>query len=513
MHKIKKDLPSILLVGVASLLILGTLNTGHDWGGDFSSYIMQAQSLVDGSPLEFTRANRFTIENTERLIGPVAYPWGYPAMLAPVYAGFGQSMFALKSIGAVCYLLFLVLLALAFKNKHSGVWLPCLVGLFALNPLLLWYTNRITSDVPFLLVSTLCVVLIGRIIVEKRWFITPGWDGILLGLLIAAAYLIRSNGVVLLATLGISQAIVWAPQIRRCRTDTRQPSDVTKRLSIQERLAPLGLWGNVSPYVSFFAVMIACWAVLPADGSAHMDAFSGASLGKTWYHLSYYGIMPSEFYKGVPLPKLIYLASLPLMIVGVIRRYRSDHHMVIYVLLTFGLYLVWPATQTIRYLFPILPFYISFMLSGLEALQGTAGRRMAVKRTLCIAPIAFVLVCFAVQSTVNAHENLNLNRATLQGPFNETSSDLFSFINQETPPDSTLVFFKPRVMRMITGRKAYATTDPKNLGLADYLIVKFHEQRQFPPEAAERLSEQGLAEQVFDNADFRVYRIAKTDGH
>ena len=93
MNTLKSFVPYALLAS-ACLLAIGTLNNGQDWGGDFSSYIMQAESLAEGSPKAFIETNQFSMEHSSRHIAPVAYPWGYPAMLAPVYAVAGQDMLA-----------------------------------------------------------------------------------------------------------------------------------------------------------------------------------------------------------------------------------------------------------------------------------------------------------------------------------------------------------------------------------------------------------------------------------
>jgi len=507
--KLKTGLPHVLLIGVAGLLIVGTLNTGQDWGGDFASYIMQAESLVEGSTFEFAEANRFTIEQSQRTIGPVAYPWGFPAILAPVYAGFGQDMLILKSVGAVCYLLFLAFLALGMRKQHAGVWLWCLVGLFAVNPVLLAYSNWISSDVPFLCLSTLCVVLIGKSVIERRRLVSPGIDGLLLGVLIAAACMIRIPGVMLLATLGVTQALVLVLQLRQRGSVDDLTSAPSRGLNSTGSSIPRYLWISALPYISFLVAMLAYRALLPGGGSMQLESLRDISLGTMWYHLTYYGKMPAEFYGGVPLPYLVYLASLPLALVGVIRRRHSDHHMVAYIVLTFGLYIVYPPLAGLRFLFPILPFYISFTLSGLEALQGgAAGGRATLRRAACILPAVVIFVCFLVLSTSNVRENLGRGRATIEGPFTKASTDMFSFIKQETDPDSTLVFYKPRVMRLMTGRKAYLAYDADRLRLADYLIVGFHDkEKQFSPESAESLADQGLADRVYENPDFRVYRL------
>ena len=86
------------------IICLCTLNYAHNWGGDFSVYIMQVRSISQFSTGEFIENNRVTIEQSSTRIGPVAYPWGFPVMLAPIYATFGLHLFALKIIGILSYL-------------------------------------------------------------------------------------------------------------------------------------------------------------------------------------------------------------------------------------------------------------------------------------------------------------------------------------------------------------------------------------------------------------------------
>ena len=108
---IKRMLPHMCLscLVLSTLVIcLCTLNYGHNWGGDFSAYIMQAKSINQFSTNEFIKKNRITIEQSSTRIGPVAYPWGFPIMLAPIYATFGLHLFALKMVGVLSYLGFLV---------------------------------------------------------------------------------------------------------------------------------------------------------------------------------------------------------------------------------------------------------------------------------------------------------------------------------------------------------------------------------------------------------------------
>ena len=153
---------------LSALMGAALLNTGQDWGDDFASYVMQAQSIVHGSPSQFMQANAFTIKQSSINLGPVAYPWGTSVLLAPVVAIFGVNMIALKSVNLVCYVLFLIILAAGLRSKLSPLALIALVAILGLDPAILALFNSVLSDIPFLLASTAAILLIGLVIVQRR---------------------------------------------------------------------------------------------------------------------------------------------------------------------------------------------------------------------------------------------------------------------------------------------------------------------------------------------------------
>src|SRR5574339_631161 len=92
---------AIILISI----IIGacTLTRGHTWGDDFAWYIMQAKSIFDGATDEFMEQSAFTNYQSTTHLGPLAYPWGYPLILVPVYAVKGISPLALKLPGLFFY--------------------------------------------------------------------------------------------------------------------------------------------------------------------------------------------------------------------------------------------------------------------------------------------------------------------------------------------------------------------------------------------------------------------------
>src|SRR5512142_2134633 len=143
-----KVLSLIILVSI----IIGacTLTRGHQWGDDFAWYIFQAKSIVNGTTGEFMGQSAFTNHQSTQHLGPLAYPWGYPLILAPVYALKGISPLALKLPSLIFFAGFLVCLYFLARRGLTQTESLLLVALFAFNPLLLKFLDQILSDIPFL---------------------------------------------------------------------------------------------------------------------------------------------------------------------------------------------------------------------------------------------------------------------------------------------------------------------------------------------------------------------------
>jgi hypothetical protein len=505
-----------LLIGVAALLLWSGLTNGHDWGDDFAAYIMQARSIVEGRPFEFVEENRFTIEQSSFLIGPVAYPWGFLVLLAPLYALFGLDMMALKSAGAVCFLLFLLLLWSGFRRYHPDFWRIVLVCLFALNPTMLRFADQILSDIPFLLFSTLGVLLIGRLVIERSRLISPVWDPLLLGVAIAAAFFVRTNGILLLGTLAVTQLIALIQGVYG-RSAPQDPGSAGLVRLFPTNLAAARHFGlHLLPYVSFASLVLVWRALLPEERVARRLVESEVSAEVIKHNVQYYIRLPAAFFDGVPFHDLVYGATIPLALAGAMARSRSGHHMIVYAALTFLLYVLWSPLEGLRFLFPVLPFYLSFVLSGLEkSTSGIAGPERVLRKGICILPIVLVLLAFGKQSASDALGNLARDRASLSGPFAATSKRMFSYIESHTEAESTIAFLKPRAMRMMTGRRSLLANKVGELSRVDYLCLyrggkAYRYQNQISPGEVRCLNEGGMLRSVYENRDFVIYRIPET---
>lgn len=501
------------LVLCSGLLSWAILTDGHDWGGDFAGYVMQARSIVEGSTPEFVEQNRFTIEQSSRQIAPAAYPWGTPAMLAPLYALFGLDMLALKGLNVSCYILFLLSLAFLLRDRHPPFFLLFFVSLLAFNPYLILSLDKVLSDIPYLFLSTTSVLLIGRTIVDGRAVISRASDRVCLGLLMALSSFTRGTGLVLILVLAITHAVKAGGRLlasRGARNLLGAPANGFAR----QDWTPRDLLVDGLPYAIFLFATVVWNSLLPEGGmSYYLAYYRSISLEEIRFHLGYYLEIFSDFFVGLPHRELLYGATIPLLVAGVLENPRRDLHLISYGFLNWLIHILWPPVQGLRYVFPLLPVYLHFVLVGLQwgigALGGAPARAVRIL-SLCLGVL--VSVQFAGFLFHHGMENLSNGRSVVGGPYALHSQEMFAFVRQEIEKDAVVVFFKPRVMKMFADRQSIMVNRPEDLSKGDYLCMYMGEDAydQLPKGTVERLLGEGRLERLYANPEFQVYRVRKS---
>jgi len=507
--------PELLLVPIllvsAALLVAG-LRPDHDWGGDFAAYIMQAQSLAEGSVDAYLEDSERMPRSSARQIGPVAYPWGFPLLLAPVYACFGLEMVALKTPVVASYLLLLVALWVGFARSHAPGWRLPLVALFALNPLLLRFTDHVLSDIPFLLLSTVSLLLMGSSVVDRRPMLSPVGDRVLIGAAVALACTFRTVGLLLLPALAAAQlAGGWPSRRAAAPLDGTAGPRSPVPLLVGLRSGP-GRHVLVAaiPYATCLLILWVVESVLPSGGGSYSRFLEEPGLSWLVRNVKYYLVVPSSFFHGAGHPVLVYGATLPLAIAGLIRRRRTDAHVLVFGLLTLATVVAWPERQGLRFVVPLLPFYVSFTLSGLEmAVRRSPAADARFRRVVAAAAVALVVLGFAATSATLAASSFATRRSSVTGPYQESAQQLFAFVRRRVPPDAVIAFFKPRVLRLYTGRTGFMTDRPELLAAADFLCFYLGEDAydQITAEQLEAARSSGRLLPVYRNAAFEIYRV------
>ena len=485
---------TFILIGILFLTALfgsSVLTRGHIWGDDFAAYVGQAQSILRGEMGRFVARNGFTVSESSReeghQMGPAAYPWGFPLMLVPIYALTGLSPLALKLPGLLAYLGFLLVYFLLLKRRLSLTESLLAVSLFAFNPELLRFLDNILSDIPFLFLSTLAIFLADLYVHEtqgqRRWILAAGT-----GTAIFAAFFVRTQGLILLGSLLLCQGIRFFSQREK------RSQSIVDTLVIVATFAVL--WG------------LSKW-VFPGGQTSYLALYKDFSINTFTGNLVAYSSLFETFFATVPGQVLFFDIFVVLFFIGLVFRFKADLLFVLYTALYLLVVWTWPEWQGYRFLFPMLPFFIYFALQGIRIILDKIGKTW--KANLQKGAYAFLLliaVLFAYNSGTDAYVNLRSGRE-INGPFDPYSLETYDFIKNNTPPDSVIIFFKPRAMRLMTDRDSLALTECTRIPEGDYLALskKVGENLQIPPE---QINECAIPlDKVFENRRFVVYQIMK----
>lgn len=487
------------LIALSALLGVGMLHNGHGWGDDFASYIMQAESIVDGRVSEFLTANTFTMTQSSRNLGPVAYPWGTPVLLAIPTALFGLNLAALKAVNVICHLLCLLILAFGFRRRLSPLGWIGLAALMGLNPAVLSLFNDILSDIPFLLFSMAAILLIQNVLVERH--LEPaGWkEYALLGIFLAASCFVRTAGIILVCTALLSDLIASAGA-SRSGTDWKG-------------WRPWFL--HALPYLVFLILWGIAQRLLPGGERGYLQSLGEISFGQIKTNLFYYAERWQLLFAAIPFYPLVFGAALPFVLIGMVRNLRRYYAFVIYGAAMMGMILLWPATQGIRFLLPMLPLLLFFFFLGVEwfigVLEGAERKAARAAAMLCVALVGFF---FLRQSAELTLANLRNDRVVFEGPFSNSAQELFEYIKNNSAEESVILFFKPRALRLTTGRPSLQISESSDIAGGDYLCIYENEDEgfQITNEEVDRLTEAGRLVLLFQNEDFRLYQIVEASG-
>ena len=478
--------PLLIIILLISLVIGSShLTHGHEWGDDFAAYIMQAKGIAHGDMQEFVEHNRITIYQSSSQIGPVAYPWGYPLLLTPIYALRGISPISLKLPGLIFFAGFLICFYLLMRTRLTRTERLILVSLFAFNPLLIAFLDQILSDIPFLFFSTLALLLM-----TKGNKLSPlGYAA--LGMVLAFTFFIRTVGFLLLASF----LIVETYRAWKRRTDRQFVTDLFRNILI------------VSITFGMFWAVYAL--VFPGGSESYFDQLRGFKIETALRFAMDYVQLFSAFFGQSAVWKFLYYVFFLLFLIGLWSRRRDDFDLIVFFSLWMLMLITWPIWQGPRFIFPLLPIFIYFTFQGMKlaitALPETyhqPGQRVVFGFWMLLTGV------FLLNSSVGAAANLQNNRS-INGPFDPFSTQVYDYVKEKTPPESMIVFFKPRAMRLMTDHDSLMSTECSRMSLGDYIVLsrKVGENQQIAPE--EIASCNLPLEEVLRNRRFIIFEILK----
>jgi hypothetical protein len=491
----KKYFLPLVIILLSSLLAFSILTKDHEWGDDWASYIMQAISITQGKTDEFIQHNTFTMRESTHFIGPDAYPWGYPAFLAPFTLACGPlNVFCLKFINLIFFALFLWVFYALLIRRLPPLESALLLAVFAFSPLMLKFEDSLLSDIAFLFFSMLGLLLIENVILRDENYLGSLRRNIWLGISLFLAFFVRTNGILLVPTLFLVQIFTYL------QTRPRPVPDWKRILTI-----------GLIPYYIFGLLAIVNLILFPAGEGSHLEHLSNLSLSTLANNLSAYFALPAYFFNDLQHPEILYGLLLPFILGGIILYFKSESHFVFYLFLSYALFIIWPDQQGIRFLFPLLPLLIYFAFRGMQATFFALTERHSrfglwLTRTFWLVIIAI----FAWTSLGLARDNLAQGRGPYGNAFDPISIGMFEFIKSNTPADSVIAFYKPRAMRLFTDRDSLLVDRCDALSMANFVVLRKSRGAvdQISPADVTTCNPSVHVTEVFDNKKFVVYQIS-----
>ena len=474
----------LVIVSVSLIISAGMLRRGHEWGDDWAWYVLQAKSLVDGTTAEFIAISDFTNYQSTTHLGPLAYPWGYPLIIAPFYAVNGLSPITLKIPGLILYAGFLVCLYFLARSRLPQTESLLVTSLFAFNPLLIQFLDHILSDIPFLFFSTLTLLLFTQ---KDR----QHWSHYaFIGASIFFTAFLRATGILLLGSFLIIEFF----KLLAVRTNR----EMVKRIIINS-------------FVVCF-VFIVLWIVnaltFPGGGESYLSQYANLSVEQVKGFISTYFIVFAWFFGEAAGWNYIYYVVLVFSLIGAWVRRRDDTIFILFFVLWMIVHITYPYWQGPRYIFPLLPIFIYFAFQGMKAVIGRLPETYQVTGQRIFYGFWLVIIgYFLFTSGSSAYYNVR-NGRQINGPFDPVSMEVYDYI-KKLPRDSVLIFYKARAMRLMTGYDTIMINECEGMLKGDYLILskKVGENNQVPPE---RIDSCNLPlDKVFDNRRFIIYEIEK----
>jgi hypothetical protein len=164
---------------------------------------------------------------------------------------------------------------------------------------------------------------------------------------------------------------------------------------------------------------------------------------------------------------------------------------------------VWPGQQGFRFMLPLVPFVLLFLILGLQRMASARGLRQVGRYGLIgvqyAAPAMFLTGAIAM---------IALGRAPREEwhPYDAQSTEMFQWVRQHTAPGDVIAFFKPRAMQLLSGRLSVTARVPDIRHASILVYTKKRTWNEDQPTVADYGTAADL-DVLFENNHFRIYGV------
>lgn len=498
----KSEYTLLFILFASSLFQIFSWSNGQNWGDDFASYILQARSVYEGTIASFVESNSFAMGESTRVIGPGAYPWGLPIILAPVYAVFGLDTMAFKFVILLFFVGFLTLMWCGLRSGIDTRQRILIVSLFGFNPYFLAFGDNVLSDIPFLFFSTAAIVLTERLcqpLSSTRRYSTL----IALGVCLFAATAVRSNGVLLVVAYAVMYLIARIVSAAGMPVHTNigllvvNEDHKVKGFSLELLL----------PLVVFFTLTQILTAETSSSHEAYTRYFKQVSFRSILENGVYYSTIFGEFFGHNRLGSVLFGTTIPFAFLGLVESRGDLLFGIIYSVLTLCLLIAWPFLQGLRFAFPLLPVYVYFAVVGFC----TSSQRNVRFRWVYRGAVFGLVLYFVALSALGISRNMKQNKSLVDGPYSATSQEMFAAIRAIVPVNEVVVFRKPRALRLFTERLSVSYSHVDDFNNVKWYVFD-NRNPDFTPAEMKLLFSRFDSYVVFDNSQFSIVKFRGARG-
>ena len=480
----------VVLTAVVAWAAVGLHRTGHNWGDDFTLYLRQARSLIDGNVGQVIADNHFNVNNAARPgFSPYVYPWGFPILLAPFYRLFGLDYAALTQVEVASLIAFLWGFHAIVRQRMTR-WLAfATVAAVGTTMAYLVHTDSLVSEFPYMATVAITFWWLDRLRRNHQPldFATRG-QLMTLGLLAMCVFNVRREGLAIVAAIAVAQLL-----------DLRGRWRTADRAHI------------ATPYVAFLGSVVLVQLLLP---SALAPEYDGSGLHQTWSKLQ--GPFRTAFADQLGFPDLAgagLLLIFLLVAVGVVIRLcnspSTDAPLVTFAIGSMVIVGMIPAVAD-RYLLAITPFAVYFAAQAVAAIplpRRLSGRHAgAWLATLLLAAVTMWHVS-DIPAAVSDSQSFNDAGKVVDGPEAPYAQAAFGAIRTFTQQDDVVAFFKVRALTFYTDRRGVQSDELKVVRQrADYFMMRRGSSFSQPLVGATEASIMGWVE-AWSDSDWVLWRL------
>lgn len=433
---------AVLFLVVASLL---SLDRSLKLQPDSGMYITLAKSLAGGQGYR----EIFLVESPPH----AKYPPLLPLLLVPVVYLRGFDFVAMKLIMIALAGITLLLGFALFRDLADGRTAALVVLLTATSPAIVYYTQSVMTEIPYLFLSILAMVWVERCARRTGWTAS----GIALAaILLSLVCLTRMTGITLIAATVLYVLLDGAgTPLARLRTAIAIGAIAAIPVSLWLLYSASASAGEGIPYVRHYSWSLGAVSSAPSGLEAVrvLIVKIRAALyayGQHTGRIIVYWLPASLLGNGIAL---ILAATVFAGFIHRATRRRSvvEYYVVLYVCAL----LVYPGSRQQRYMVPLIPFFWCYLLTALEQLfshfRGQPGRERAVAVAVNAIAVGLVVVNAATTVLVNvAQGGVGYYEPARPDKFR----DALAWIEANTPPDSVFMWAKPSLGYVLVERRA-----------------------------------------------------------